>query len=298
MNQLVLLVKRNVKLFFRDKGMFLSSMITPLILIVLFVTFLGNVYRDSLTSMLSDFTISDKLVEGFVGGWLFSSLLAVSCVTIAFCSNLIMIQDKYLGVLADFTVSPVKKSKLALSYFISSAIITLIICYTALIIAFVYLGIVGFYLSIGDVFLIIIDVFLLALFGTALSSIINYFLSTQGQLSAVGTLVSSCYGFICGAYMPMSQFSDGLRDVLSLLPSSYGTTLIHSHFMRGAFEEMEKQGVSKDAIDGISSSFDGNLVIFNNKIDNGICMLMLVLVIIALIGIFIMMNIFSKKKKK
>ena len=39
------LIKRNVKLFFKDKGMFLTSLITPLILLVLYVAFLGNAYR-------------------------------------------------------------------------------------------------------------------------------------------------------------------------------------------------------------------------------------------------------------
>ena len=33
------LIKRNVKLFFKDKGMFLTSLITPAILLVLYVIF-------------------------------------------------------------------------------------------------------------------------------------------------------------------------------------------------------------------------------------------------------------------
>ena len=41
------LVKRNTKLYFKDKGMFFSSLITPVILLVLYATFLKNVYDDS-----------------------------------------------------------------------------------------------------------------------------------------------------------------------------------------------------------------------------------------------------------
>ena len=37
------LVKRNTKLYFKDKGMFFSSLITPVILLVLYATFLKNV---------------------------------------------------------------------------------------------------------------------------------------------------------------------------------------------------------------------------------------------------------------
>ena len=92
MKTLGLLIKRNIKLFSKDKGLLLSSLITPLILIVLFVTFLGNVYRDSLEKLLPAGTVLEKsLEEGIVGGWLFSSLLATTCVTLAFCSNFIVV---------------------------------------------------------------------------------------------------------------------------------------------------------------------------------------------------------------
>ena len=56
MSMAFILIKRNIKLFFKDKGMFFTSLITPAILLVLYVTFLGNVYRDSFTSNLGQFT--------------------------------------------------------------------------------------------------------------------------------------------------------------------------------------------------------------------------------------------------
>ena len=46
------LTRRNTKLFFKDKGMFFSSLITPIILLVLYVTFLAKVYRDSFASAI------------------------------------------------------------------------------------------------------------------------------------------------------------------------------------------------------------------------------------------------------
>ena len=44
------LCKRNVKLYFKDKGMFFSSLITPIILLILYSTFLKKVYDDSFRS--------------------------------------------------------------------------------------------------------------------------------------------------------------------------------------------------------------------------------------------------------
>ena len=101
------LIKRNRQLFFRDKGMLISSLITPIILIVLYATFLQNVYKDSLQSALPGvMNVSEKLVNGTVAGQLAAALLAVSCVTVTFCVNLTMIQDKASGARKDFDVSP------------------------------------------------------------------------------------------------------------------------------------------------------------------------------------------------
>lgn len=298
MTEFVYLTKRNVKLFFKDKGTFFTSLITPLILILLFVTFLGNVYRDALSSAIPEgFEISKSLTEGFVGGWLFSSLLAVSCITVAFCSNMLSVSDKVTGARNDLNVSPVKNHVISLSYFTSSAISTLIICYVAFGVCLVYLGAVGFYLSVSDLLYTVLDVFLLVLFGTSLSSIINLFLSTQGQISAVGTIVSSCYGFISGAYMPLSQFGSGIQVFVSFLPGTYGTALLHHHLMRGAYAELEKSGLPAEAVNGVRGAFDGNTEFFGHTIDPWLMYLILGLSTALLIGIYVLLSVKGTKKK-
>ncbi len=141
MKTFIAITKRNIQLFFKDKGMFFSALITPIILLVLYTTFLGNVYHDSFVSALPEgFSISEKIINGTVGGQLCSSLLAVCCVTVAFCSNLLMVQDKTSGARKDFLVTPVKKSILSLSYYFASLITTLIISYIAVAASFIYIN--------------------------------------------------------------------------------------------------------------------------------------------------------------
>lgn len=270
MKSLNALIIRNIKLFFKDRGLFFSALITPLILLVLYATFLGNTYRSSFLSALPEgFTVSEDLINGLVGGQLISSLLAVCCVTVAFCSNMLMVQDKVTGARQDLTVTPVKRSVLALGYYIATAASTLIIFLITACVGFLYLAKVGWYLSVTDILLIFADVFLLVLFGTALSSIINVFLTTQGQMSAVGTLVSAGYGFLCGAYMPISNFSDGLQKVLSFLPGTYGTSLLRNHAMRGVFAEMADSGFPAEVVEGIKDSLDCNLYFFDRTVELG-----------------------------
>lgn len=292
------LIKRNCKLFFKDKGMFFTSLITPLILLVLYVTFLANVYRDSFNSALpKGLSIPEELLNGTVGGELFSSLLAVCCVTVAFCSNMLMVQDKVTGARRDLTTSPVKSGTMALSYYISSFISTLLVCLAAAGAGFIYLANVGWYLNFADIGLLLGDVVLLVLFGTALSSIINTFLSTQGQISAVGTVVSAGYGFICGAYMPISNFSTGLQKILSFLPGTYGTSMLRNHAMRGVFEEMESLGFPSEVVESIKDSIDCNIYFFDSKVSIASMYMILACTVIAAICIYIGISFLRSRKK-
>ena len=153
------LIKRNIKLFFKDKGMFFTSLITPVILLVLYATFLANVYRDSFVSNIPEMIkIGDSVIDATVGGQLVSSLLAVSCVTVAFCSNLLMVQDKISGARRDIAVTPVRRSTVAVAYFCASAITTMIISLTALGVCLLYLLKTGWYLSAADVLLSLIHI--------------------------------------------------------------------------------------------------------------------------------------------
>ena len=67
MTELSALIRRNTKLFFKDKGLFFTSLITPLILLVLYISFLGNVYRSSFESIFADASLLDgDILDAFV----------------------------------------------------------------------------------------------------------------------------------------------------------------------------------------------------------------------------------------
>ncbi len=299
MKTLYNIVIRNLKMFFKDKAMFFSSLITPMILLVLYGTFLSNVYESSFNSSLPNtFNISSKLIDATVASQLVSSLLAVTCVTVSFCSNLLMIQDKANLSIEDFKIAPVKRSILAAGYYIASAISTLIVSFTALGVSLLYLLTQGWYLTLGDVLFLVLDVFLLTLFGTALSSCINFFLKTNGQASAVGTIVSAGYGFLCGAYMPIASFGAGLQKFLMFLPGTYGTSLIKNHLMSGVFKEMGNVGFPSEVIENIKDGIDCNIYFFDNKVSLLVMFIVLSLSVILFTFVFVLFNIINKKHLK
>ncbi len=300
MKTLTTLIKRNVKLFFKDKGMFFTALITPAILLVLYATFLGNVFKDSFVSALPQgITLSDEQIGGLVGGQLVSSILAVSCVTVAFCSNFLMVQDKANKTIKDLTIAPVGSYVLSLGYYISTLISTLIICLASTAICLLYLSVVGWFLSFVDVVLIIVDVFLLVMFGTALSSVINFFLSTQGQISAVGTIISAGYGFICGAYMPISSFGEGLQNGVMFLPGTYGTSLLRNHALNGVLDNIQNERIPVPIpIDGFKDMLDCNIYFFDNQVSISSMYIILAISVIVLLGAYILMNFLKVRKHK
>lgn len=295
MKTLLNLISRNCKLFFKDKSVSLSALIAPLVLLFLFIVFLGDVYRDSLLGIIPEgVDVPQKGVEGFAAGWLMSSLLSVSAVSISFTSNLIMVQDRVMGRENDFAVSPVPKSMLALGYYISTALVTLAVCYAALFVGFVYISIAGWFLSVSDVFFAMLDVLLLVLFGTALSSVVCSFLRSQGGITVVEVVVSAAYGFLCGAYMPISQLAAGLQNLLMFLPGTYGTALLHEHFMGGAIDSFE---IPAEFLSEIRSGFDCTLSFFGNEVPVWAEYLVLAVAVAVLVGAYVLRCSLSFRKK-
>lgn len=292
---LLSLIKRNIKLFFKDKGLVIGALVGPIILIVLYFTFLNDVYRDTFKSFIPEGT-SNKIINDIVNGELISSILAVSCITVSFCSNFLMVRDKVNNARSDLLVSPVKSYVLALAYYIATVISSLTICYIALGISLFFVAFSHWFFTASSLLMLLLDVFLTVLFGTALSSIINFFLTSEGQISAVGTIISAGYGFICGAYMPINSYNSGLKNVIMFTPGTYCTSLIRNHSLAGAFKEMSDWPI--EAIKSIKDGIDCNLYLFDKQISIAGMYGIVLITILVLITIYIVINIVNGRKCK
>ena len=287
------LTLRNIKLYFKDKMTFFVSLITPLILLVLFIAFLKSTYEDSILSIIQGFDLDQSLIDAFTGGWLFSSVLATSCITVAFCSGMMVI-DKINRANIDFMVSPVKKSTLQLSYVLANLFSTFIITFVLLIVGLIYLACVGFYITFVDILLIVFGIIITSLFGTILANIIWTFTHSQGVVSGVCTFVSALYGFICGAYMPISTMGQGMQYFVSLLLGTYATILFRQGFLNSVLNRM-KETLPQEMINGIASGFDVKMSFFGHDVSTLALILVISISTIVLLGVFLFINKFKKK---
>lgn len=107
-------------------------------------------------------------------------------------------------------------------------------------------------------------------------------------------MVGAGYGFICGAYMPISSFSEGIQKIIMFLPGTYGTSLIRNHSMNGALDELNSQGIPNTIMTSIKDVLDCDLYFFDNKVEMTTKYLILCITIVLLLITYILLNKFKK----
>ena len=295
--QIAAFTARNIKTFFKDKGTVISALISPLVILVLYILFLDGVLKDSFTANIGDIAVDAKLINGYIASYEVSSILATCTVTVAFVANMAMVSDKVTGVRTDLLITPVKKSVLTLGYYFATAIVTLAVCYVTTGVGLVYVAASGWGMSGGQVAAALVDVFLSSLFGTALSSVVCNFLNSRGAINAVSTIVSTVYGFICGAYYPISQFGKGIANVVMCLPGTYFTGLLRTHFMSGYYDKFIAAGFPTEAANGVLDSLDANMYFFGSAVPTWVMYTVAVCSVVVLVGLYVLINIVHKRKK-
>ena len=98
--------------------------------------------------------------------------------------------------------------------------------------------------------------------------------------------------------MPISQFGSGLQKVLSFLPGTYGTSLVRSHMMGGAFDAMGESGVTDAVVTAIRDSVDCNAYFFGNAVSEGTMYLFLAGSTAVLVGLYVLILTLKSPRKK
>ena len=235
MNILYQLVLRNLRLYLRDKMAVFFSFLSVIIILLLYILFLGAMQKDNLTG---DFG-SVLGVDWLVSSWIMAGLLTVSTVTVPLTALGTMIQDRQNGMINDFYTSPIDRRILALSYLMSSWIIALIMVSLNLIIGQIYVVINGGELLGLFATLQIYGIILLSII--TFSSIFFYialYMKTLNSFGILSTLVSTFIGFLGGIYLPIGIMVKNVQNVMNVLPSAHSVTLMRNVYMQGAIDKV------------------------------------------------------------
>lgn len=247
------LTKRDLLLFFKDRQSVVFSLLTSIIVLVLYLLFLKGTYVDSVKDILASYEgigmlISDDEINTFVNMVLLTGILGSATITIPYNCLMNLVRDKENKIDYDILSTPVKRWRIILSYFVSAALSSVILTSVILTVGLVATGIQGkLCLSVWDVMAAYGGVALGSVSATALFMIMVLSFKSSGASTAFFGILSAASGFVIGAYIPISQFSGAVQSVCNIFPASQVTILLRNVLMNGILSNMND---SLGGIDG------------------------------------------------
>ena len=280
-------VSRNLKVFFRDKTAVFFSLLAVLIVLGLYIFFLGDVWVDSFPNI--------KGVKNLMNCWIIAGLIGVTSVTANMGAFGTMIEDKSKNKIKDFYVSPIKKSKIVGGYIISSFIVGSMMSVVTLIISQIYLVYSGVdvlnFKELTEVFLIIL---MTSLSNSAMILFIVSLFSSEKAFSTASTIVGTLIGFITGIYLPISMLPDSVQIIVKLFPTSHGISILRQIFMKKQMD-ISFEDVPTNYINEFKESM-GVVYYINDKLVSNTASVF-ILIASTIIFFFLAVLILYKKKK-
>lgn len=300
MRQILSLTKRNIVVFLRDKMGVFFSLLSPLLVLLLFILFLGDLQIDSVKSTINNYGVAEAFASSFpkavAYNWLIAGVLGVSSITVSFSCLAVIINDREQGIENDYKASPISNTKIYISYILGVFLSTLLIMIIVSIVGLIFLKAVGslnmhfidFAILYGS---IILGSFNAALFAYALTS----FIKTSGAHGAFTGLICAVSGFLIGAYMPISSFPKPIQYLCSIIPGSHSAGLARTALLNRYITEAGNTSVEVKA--SLEEYFSMKINLFGNNIDKtGMFVYLIISTIIFLIINIIILKLRSKKR--
>ncbi|WP_210468852.1 ABC transporter permease [Sporosarcina sp. 6E9] len=224
---MIAFTKRNILLYFRDKTAVFFSLLAVIILIVLYVLFLGD-----LTSKgLPDFPAKKQLLTS----WFISGILAVASMTTTLGSFGILVEDRANNRIMDFYSSPISRTKLVGGYISSALFIGLFMCTFTFVVAEIFLLLSGEPLLTFDKSILLVGVILLAVVSSAsMVLLVVSFFKSSNAFAAASTIIGTLLGFLAGIYIPIGTLPDYLQTIVKFFPVSHSAALFRQILMENS----------------------------------------------------------------
>ena len=232
---LIGLTKRNILVYLNDKGSIFFSMLTPLIILILYLLFLKSTFLSSLehaATGLEGLILAGDM-DQFVNGILLTGIISTALITIPYNALETIVRDREDKVYFDMISTPVKRAEIILSYFLAAVVCAFL---QTLVVLFFGIGVLllngSMYFEITDIICLVGVIFLGTISSTAIFTLIMMFFKKMGTCSAFMGIISAVSGFIVGAYLPLSEFSKTIQNACNLIPAT-GITVLIRNFLTG-----------------------------------------------------------------
>lgn len=243
MNRLMGLVRRNLLVYFKDRSAVFFSMLTPIIVLFLYILFLKGNYVSSISEAaerLMDF-IGMQDIDAFANGFLLAGILGSAMITVPYNTLSTIVKDRENGVDNDIRATPLKRSQIVLAYFIASSASAFIMTSLVMTAGLILLNALNpMYMSVGSIIYLYVTVLLGSLSATAFFMPIMMLIKSQSVSGAFMGIISAVSGFVIGAYLPVSQFSQGVQTLCNLFPATSVTVMLRQFCLGGLLNHMNE----------------------------------------------------------
>lgn len=248
MRAVLSIVRRNLRLFFRDRMNVFFSLLGAIILFLLYTLFLARLQLDALSDTFPD--ASDQEIRAFVDSWMFAGIVLITTITTGLGALVPLVEDAETGRFRDFLVSPVRRGQLVLGYLLSAVFVAILMSLIVLALSIVYLGLVDdTWLDAEAIARIIGFTVLCCVAFTALSAFVVSFVRSSAAFSGLSTVIGTVLGFIAGAYIPVGSLPDAVASTVNALPFAQGAMLLRREFTESTLDAMV--GGNDEAAEGI-----------------------------------------------
>ena len=246
-------IKRNVLLFFKDWQSILFSLLTSIIVLVLYLLFLKGTFVSAIQSAMEQYPglasmVPQKDIDMFANLFLLSGILGSAMISVPFSCITVLVKDRANKVDYDILATPLKREQIIFAYFVSAVLTSILLNSIILAVGLIGIRMQGnMYLNISQVVKAFSIVALGSISASAIFMIVVLFFKTVSACEAFFGILSAASGFVIGAYIPISQFSDGVQTVCNLFPASQITIMLRNILLNGLLEHINTrlQGVDQ-----------------------------------------------------
>lgn len=216
---MLMLIKRNFLLYFRNHSGVILSLFGAIIPFVLYIVFLKNNYKDH-SSQLMDL-------------WLIGGVLAVTGLTTTLAAFSRQVEDRERKVTDDLFITDLGPWGLQLSYLVSSVIIGFlmqVIMFAFMLSYFTLEDKVSF--EWGSLPYLMFLMLLNSLLATLINALIVQCFKSVDSLGKLATVVGATSGFLVGTYIPIGTLPNMAQNLMKLTPSNYMASLFRQVLMK------------------------------------------------------------------
>ncbi len=232
MYNLVSLIKRNIKVYLRDKASVFFSFLSVIILLALYFLFLGRQY----TSGSSFDGLSDELKTFLSVGVIMGGVLVINTVSLSLGVMGSIVADLETRRLDGFLVTPIERFKISLAYYISAILVTAAFTLMMWFITILYVGLFsGYWYHIDTIIYASLLILLFTFISSAMMLFLVTLLKSQNAFGALAGVLGTVIGFMSGIYMPLEVLGPGMTKVASLNPFTHMTILLKKVLLKEPF---------------------------------------------------------------